>query len=336
LVAAQMTESAFFRGEDFSINDVELFRALAPRIIPGGMILLESTPFTQTGLLYDFFTSDFGHPKSVMVAHTPTLLLRPDPRMVGIVQRERERDPDNAAREFDGEFMTSGSGLFFDSVSIDRCVVPEREMRVEAPKGATLAAGADFGFRSDASALAIAARVGDLAILLATDELRPTRHEPLVPSKVVAHFAATLGLYGVGSVHADQCYSESIRELLRVHNLRLVDAPENQESKSERYVAVRSLIREGKVRIPRDPTLITQLKSVVYQPASNSKSMKISSPRKGNSHGDVASAFVGAIYALGMQQAPRRGCPGFVGGGDDFDTMPRGFDDERYRKPFGF
>ncbi len=336
LVAVQMTESAFFRDEDFAINDVELFRAVAPRVVPGGMIIIESTPFVQAGIVFDFFSTDFGKPMTAMVAHCPTLLMRPDERMVGIVQRERERDADNASREFDAEFMSTGSGFFFDSVSIDRCVHAGRELRIDAPKGAVIAAGADFGFRSDASALAVAGRVGEVVELYATDELRPSKGAPLVPSRVVEHFAETLKVYGVRSVHTDLHNSETLREMLATHRLQLVDSPETSEKKAERYSAVRSLIREGKVRIPRDARLIAQLKAVVSKPASGG-GVTISSPRKGNAHGDLASAFVMAVDALAKARA---GVP-LPASVREQTGHPRGgygaigFDDERERKPVG-
>src|SRR5262249_30644541 len=139
LVGAVMDESAFFRDEDHSVNDAEIFHAVAPRVMPEGQVILASTPWAQgIGLLYDLFSANHGAPRTAVAAHAPTLLLRNDARTAAMVERERERDPDNAAREFDAKFMSSGAGLFFDPSAVDAAVdrlaaissiAPERSAR---------------------------------------------------------------------------------------------------------------------------------------------------------------------------------------------------------------
>jgi hypothetical protein len=119
LVCAVMTAAAFFRDDAYIVNDAEIFRALAPRIVPGGQLILESTPWAQDGLVWDLFSTNHTRPTGALVAHCPTLLMRPDARTKAIVERERQRDPDNAEREFDALFMTGGGNAFFDPVTID-------------------------------------------------------------------------------------------------------------------------------------------------------------------------------------------------------------------------
>lgn len=119
LVGAVMTEGAFFRDKDFVINDTEVYRALAPRIVKGGQLIVESTPWAEAGLLFDLFTQNHGRPTTALACHCPTTLMRPDERTRAMVERERLREPDNAAREFDAAFMSAGSDLFFDPITID-------------------------------------------------------------------------------------------------------------------------------------------------------------------------------------------------------------------------
>ena len=82
LVAAVMTESCFFRDANGVINDADIFRAIAPRVatIPGGQILLESTPWLEAGLTYELDRDNFANPTTALVAHAPTLLMRPGAR----------------------------------------------------------------------------------------------------------------------------------------------------------------------------------------------------------------------------------------------------------------
>lgn len=119
LVAAVMTESAFFRDAEHVVNDAEMFRALGPRIVTGGHLILESTPWSQDGLTWDLYSQNFAHPSTALVAHCPTRLMRPDARTLAIVMREEARDPDNAEREFGAAFMATGGNAFFDPMTVD-------------------------------------------------------------------------------------------------------------------------------------------------------------------------------------------------------------------------
>ncbi len=105
IVAALLSEAGFFRDEDFQVNDVDLYQAIAPRILPGGQIILESTPWGEMGLLHAFFVNDFGHPETALVAHCPTLVMRDDAQTREVVEREQERNPENAQREFGAQFL---------------------------------------------------------------------------------------------------------------------------------------------------------------------------------------------------------------------------------------
>lgn len=120
---AMLDEAAFFRDEESGqVNDRHIFNALVPRILPGGQILIVSSPWVESGLLYDEFTKNHGNPTTALAAHCPTLVMRDDPETAATVELERERDPENARREFDAEFLTSGAGLFFDSGALTRCI----------------------------------------------------------------------------------------------------------------------------------------------------------------------------------------------------------------------
>lgn len=111
LMSAVLSEAAFFRDESAAVNDADVFRALSPRIMPGGMVVMESTPWVEAGQLYDEFTRNWGEPRAAIAALCPTLVMRDDARTAMIVAAETERDPDNAEREFGASFIGGGSGL---------------------------------------------------------------------------------------------------------------------------------------------------------------------------------------------------------------------------------
>lgn len=317
LVGALLDEAAFFRDESFVVNDLEIFKAVAARIVPGGQLIIDSTPWAETGVLYQLWRDN--HPangtdrphRTAMVAWAPTLLLRDDAHTAAMVERERERDPDNARREFDAEFMSAGSGLFFEPATIDDAIDRELAQPLPHVPGAVVGAGGDFAFRSDSSALVVTQREQDKYTVSRIEERRPQRGQPLLPSAVVADFAELVAGYGARAMVSDGHYRQAIAEHLATARLDLVDAPPGQPGKVEVFTLARSLLRERRVKLPNHPRLVAQLREVVARPTSGG-GLQISSPRwqKGG-HGDLASAFV-----LSLWQAHRSGLA-WVEDGDD-------------------
>ncbi len=122
LVGAYLDEAAFFRDSGYQVCDVEIYKAASPRVLPGGITVVCSTPWAESGLLYDFHKKNFGKPTECLVAHAPTLLLNDSEFVQKMVARERLRDPDNASREFDAIFVTGGTSLFFPASEVDGAV----------------------------------------------------------------------------------------------------------------------------------------------------------------------------------------------------------------------
>jgi hypothetical protein len=295
-----LDECAFFRDSSFKVNDEEIYRAGAARVLPGGQVIVASTPWAEAGLLYDLHKRNWSKPSDALVAHAPTLLMHDSEMTRAIVERERLRDPDNAAREFDAKFMTSGTTVFFESSTIDAAETSEP---FEVEPGDTLAAGADFGFRSDSSALLLVAlRDGVLHVFDGAEE-RPT-DGPLKPSKTVETFAGKIA-GRCAFVMADQHYREAIAEHLETHALGYVPAPAQP---AETYVRARMLLREKRVKIHalefRD-RLVQQMREVQGKPTAGG-GMSIIHPRwaKGG-HGDLVAALVLALWQLYGDEVPK-------------------------------
>jgi hypothetical protein len=296
-----LDECAFFRDESYAVNDAEVFKAVAPRVMAGGQLVVSSTPWAESGLLYELWRANHGEPTTCLVAHAPTTLLRPDARTLAMVERERERDPDNAAREFDATFMTAGSGLFFDGVAIDRAVDPSLVLPLTPATGTLVACGADFGFRSDSSALVIVHKTTGGALVVADImEKRPERGAPLQPGEVVRSFAEVVKRHKSNYVRSDGHYREAIAENLEKHGLYFEPAPEGATGKVETYTTARTLLHDGRVKLPNHPRLLKQLREVVSRPTPGG-GLSISSPRwrNGGGHGDLVSALVIALHERG-------------------------------------
>lgn len=303
LVGAVLDEAAFFRDAEYVVNDEEVFRAVAPRVMPGGQVIIASTPWAESGLLYDLFSTNHGNPTTALAAHAPTLLLRDDPRTRSIVERERQRDPDNASREFDASFMSAGSGLFLDPASIDRAVFLDLTIPCMVSPDIRTAAGADLGFVSDSSALAIVAGRGERLALIALEELRPGKGSPLRPSDVLARFAALAKEHHCREIVSDGHYAETAREHLHGHGISLGRGPEGAAGKVASYLELRRLFAEGRIALPKHDRLLAQLREIRSKPTSGG-GLQVYSPRRpGGGHGDLVSALVLAAWALSSSVA---------------------------------
>jgi hypothetical protein len=75
-----------------------------------------------------------------------------------------------------------------------------------------------------------------------------------------------------------------------------MSAPEGAIGKADTYAMARSLIAQGRVRLPKHQRLLQQLKDVTVRPTSGG-ALSIQSPRwAGGGHGDLVSALVLALW----------------------------------------
>lgn len=307
LTDCMLDEVAFFRDRSAHINDEDIFRAALPGILPGGQMIVASTPWAEKGLLYELWSRNREKSIDAIVFHAPTLALRPE--AADIVARETARDPDNARREFGAEFMRGGTEVFFDRALIESCVDDAQTLPRVAHPGDVVMAGADFGFRSDSSALVVAHRTPDNVIRIGElVELLPEPGKPLKPSETVGRFATTIAAHGAGWLMADGHYREAIVEHLANHSLAFADAP---GTPADAYVRVRALMREGRVRLPRHARLLHELGEVEGRATPGGR-MAITLPRWARGgHCDLVSALVLALYQLGGDEvgapAPEKG-----------------------------
>ena len=302
-----MDETMLFRDASYKVNDVDLFRAGATRVLPGGQVIVASTPWAQAGLLWELYRDNFGKDSDsngTIVAHAPTLTMNPSPTVRAIVETETKRDADNAAREYEAKFLTGGTTLFFESATIDAALV-DAEF-IELPyEGDMIVAGADFGFRSDSSALVMVALRGDVAHVFAGAEERPSADAPLKPSQTVKRFAQVMG-GRCKYLMADQHYREAIAEHLETYNVAYVPAPARP---AEAYVRARMMLREGKVRIHGlefRERLVQQMREVHGKPTSGG-GMSIVHPRWATGgHGDLVAALVLALWQVHGDVVPAK------------------------------
>ncbi len=150
-------------------------------------------------------------------------------------------------------------------------------------------------------------RAPDATIEVAeVSEVAPPKGGRLVPSETIQALLARATYHECSTVVADQHYIETVRE--HAGGFHLVEAPGGAAGKTDAHLAARALINEGRVRIGAGQTrLLAQLREVQSKPSSGGQ-LTITSPRTGGAHGDIASAFVLALWAA-YTQRHRSGVP---------------------------
>ena len=290
-----LDECAFFRDGSFKVNDEELFRAGSAVLLPGGQILITSTPWAEAGLLYRFWKE---RPDNAHVAHAPTLVMNDNHITREVVREAEAADPDSAAREFGARFMTSGTTVFFESSTLDAMIANDNFI---PQPGDIYGAGGDFGFKADSSALLVVALRGKTLHIFDGTEERPTKDAPLKPSTTVRRFVEVIA-GRCEYVTADQHHRASIEEHLAESGLVYSPAP---QAPVDNYVRARQLLREGSVRLhvknlPEDLVLrlLQQLRETQGRPTAGG-GMSIKHPRWAmGGHGDLADAFTLAIWQV--------------------------------------
>lgn len=298
IIAALLDEAAFYFDESSGVVNAEnIFGAIVPRLLPGGQILIVSSPWAESGLLHSEFMRNHGHPVTAIAAFCPTTTMRDDAETLGMVERERIRDPENARRELDAEFLPTGSGFYFDRFALDACPLENMPLVMpSAEQGWKYFGGYDPAYVSDAAEGVIVRSKGLLFEVVDVFTRVPAKGKPLVPSVVDREFATLVKRHGGKQISSDVHYEQSVREHVGGLGLSFRAAPGGNSGKVEVYGCAREIISGGRVKWSAGHLRLTrQMREVVSKPLAGGL-IAISSPRRKGNHGDGASALCLALW----------------------------------------
>lgn len=323
LVCAVMDEAAFFYDSTYAVNDEEIYRGLAARIMPGGQLIIDSTPWAQVGLVYELFAANHPNPEvaglpprpqnagTALALHATTLRLRNNEHTRAMVEREEKRDLDNALREFWARFMAAGTSTFFEPACIEKCLDFDLHLPLPPATGVEVTAGGDIGLTKNSSALCVGHTLPNgLTKVAELIEDKPKEGEPLQPSVIAKQYVGTVTKHGGSYLMADQHYRGTLLEHATPVGLGIVDAP---ASPAVAFVAVRARMREGRYRIPNHPRFLRQMRETMAKQGSGGQVTIILPKWKTGEHGDLVSAFVLMAYQTAGEQVeapkPEYGTP---------------------------
>lgn len=307
LVGAVLDECAFFRSDDQSheVTDGVVFAAVAPRVMPGGLVVLQSTPWTEQGLLHQLWRDESGKPRTALVAHGPTALMRRGDRHVEkMLARERTRDPKNAAREYDAQFMAAEtSALTRDDIA--RCVDDIAQRAPASTDDNAHAVGLDVGLRRDATAIVVAHREcrsradggppDDLVVVDHVHTLKPglirKRH---VQIEDVIHAVRRVHASYPGLVLHDLHYSSAVAPPLQAAGVRTREVSMAPRAQAQRIELFLSLLAAGRLRLVNHPDLLRELQQARLKRHAGGR-VTLEAPRRAGAHDDVLDALLLAV-----------------------------------------
>lgn len=313
LLCAVLDESNFFRDESgaYEVTDRVILDAVLPRVVPGGLVVMLSTPFTEAGVLFELFKSEHGKPRTALVAHAPTLLLRDDAHTRALVDRERQRDPKNCAREFDALFVSPTAALV-SWAEIEKCVNAAQRLGVSTDtSGATEGAwGLDVGLRRDRTAFVRcrrelrsrgAAPPLDLLIVDLVKVLKPgfgASVNPLarVTMDDIESVAVKLHKRAPGTFHHDPHYGDEIRSRLGRRHIKTEEAKMHAAAQEKRAALFAARVEAGTIILPDDRDLLDELKQIRITRHAGGRTT-IAAPNRKGAHDDVVDAMLLAVEA---------------------------------------
>jgi hypothetical protein len=278
-------------GADASVSDKDILAGVMPRVF--GAAIFASTPWPAESVTANLFDRNYGIPTDALAVRASTVLMRDhDPRIILRIEAERERDANNAIREYDC-LPADVEGLYFESSAIEAAVSP-----FTSSHRRNSSCGIDLAFRSDSAAILVTERQGDKLAIVHTNVLVPERDKRLVPSAVCTTFAEAARGYGCLTMTADSHYIETAREAATASRMTVLEGPSMTGDKDESWLYLRNLFREGRVLLrSEDEDLVKQLKSILAKPMPGGSLKAISPRRTGHGHCDLVAALVNAAWA---------------------------------------
>jgi hypothetical protein len=285
-------ELAFFVSTDGRPTDTEMLRALRPCLATtGGKLIVLSSPYAQTGALYDLHRRHSGRDDSTTLiwqASAPEM----NPTLpADYLERMKQDDPEAYLSEVLGEFRT-GIASLFDPDVLQACVVD----RLELPPADTVyyAAFCDpSGGSRDTFTCAIAHADGERVVI---DCVRAWP-APFNPSGVVAEVAELLASYRISSVTGDRYAGQWPGEACRSH---AIEYEVSELDRSRLYLELLPMVNAGTIEIPNDPKLLRELRGLERRRGTAGRDRVDHRP---GSHDDRANALAGAAWCVSQQLA---------------------------------
>jgi hypothetical protein len=289
-IAVIADELAYWYTESSYANpDIEVLNAVEPGLATtGGPLILASSPYAKSGVLWSTYRQYYGKEGDVLVAHGPSRTFNPTLSQ-RVVDRALAKDRARASAEYLCQFRADIEGFVALEV-VEACVGDYRE-QAAAPNVSYRAFVDPSGGSEDSFTLAISHRDyrNNVVVIDCVRERRP----PFSPEAVVAEFAVLCKSYRITRVTGDRYAGEFPRELFRKLNISYDLA---KQTKSELFRDFLPLLNSVRVTLPRNDRLVAQIVGLERRVAAGGRETITHAE---HSHDDLANAVAGAARLAG-------------------------------------
>jgi len=290
-----LDECAFYLDETTARSDIATYNALRPSTVTvDGMIIGISTPYKQSGLLYDKWKKHFGqNDDRVLVIQSPSRTLNPT-LPAEIVEQALADDPVAAAAEWMAEWRSDIAGFVTQEI-LQACT--DHNVAVRSPQQGVRYFGfvdASSGSGKDSFATAVAhAEKGDQAVLDLAHERRP----PFNPSSAIEEAANLLKSYRISSVQGDKYAANFVIEGFAKHGIRYTYS---ELDRSEVYLECLPLLTSGRAKLLDSKRMLSQFASLERRTLPTGKD-RVDHPRGDRAHDDLSNSASGALALAGAR-----------------------------------
>jgi hypothetical protein len=290
-------EVSKWKDKDSEVNPgFEVLESLRPTMAtqPNALMWLISSPWSTGDAHYEAFEA--GTSEGQTCFYAPTWIANPTPEVSEARCKRLALTEQEFEREYKAIPMATEENRFFPADRILEAQEIKFSLHDTSTKG-----GGDLAFRRNSSALCVLEHgieddTKDAYRLLLDREWVPTS-KSLRPGDVLGEMIKDLKKHGAETICSDLHYIETLREELEGTDIALDEFPTNQEGIGKAFLRVRYLLSHGRISLAlASQDLIRQLGSVRMVPTAQGLSFK--SPETGGKHGDIASAFVCAVWAF--------------------------------------
>jgi hypothetical protein len=256
ILLAVIDEAAFMSSETSANPDTELYAALRPGMltIPGSRMIIISSPYRKSGLLWDRYRKFFGkNDDATLVIQARVRELNPTISQAAI-DAETAEDPAKAVSELRGQFRDDISS-YVDLAIVESAV--DRHVTVRPPrKELRYASFCDpSGGQRDSFTCAIAHDENGIVMLDCLIEIKA----PFNPTAATEQIASTLKSYGLRQTTGDKYAASWVVDAFGKHG---ISYRHSDRDRSKLYADCLPLFSAGRVRLLDHPRLVTQFASL--------------------------------------------------------------------------
>jgi len=283
-----LDELAFYRSEE-SVNPAEeLVNSLLPGLLPNGLLLGLSTPYSKWGYLYEIFKNYYAKEQDdILVFKGSTLLMNPT-YQESIIKRLIKRDRAKMTSEYMAEFRADIEAFLSEDL-IDKSMKEGYFEKLPKPSIIYEAFTDSSGGRGqDSFTLGIAHQQDGIVTVDKVVEAKP----PFNPEQITKYFSEILKKYRCWKVQGDRYAAGFVADNFRKEGIVY---KEFELTKSELYIESQGMFTMEKIKLPKDDKLKTQLLCLERKTRSGGKD-SVDHPTGG--HDDCCNAALGSAVSI--------------------------------------